>query len=103
MLFRSLRVESLPKDAFHVVVTQGHATDLPILLALARLSPRYVGVIGSDLKARKLRSDLLAQGAPPAFVERLHCPIGLEIGTNHPGEIAVSIAAELLQERDRLR
>jgi xanthine dehydrogenase accessory factor len=91
--------------AFHVVVTQGHATDLPILTALSRLSPSppYVGSIGSDVKALRLRTDLRAAGCAEGFLERLRCPIGLELGSNHPGEIAVSIAAELLKVRDQAK
>lgn len=93
------RVGELPKNAFHVVVTQDHATDVPILAALERLDPPFVGVIGSKTKAGKVRRELLELGCAPAFVEKIHCPIGLELGGNVPGEIAVSIVAQLLQVR----
>ena len=98
-------VAALSTDTFFAVMTQGHATDLPILEALSRHhpEPRYVGAIGSAVKAIKLRADLKAAGISPEWIARLKCPIGLEIGSNAPAEIAISIAAELLQARDRVR
>jgi xanthine dehydrogenase accessory factor len=65
--------------------------------------PPYIGVIGSRSKAAVLRRELAEAGIPPARLDRIICPIGLPIGTNHPAEIAVSIAAQLLQHRDQLR
>ncbi len=93
---------ALPAHAFHVVVTQDHECDRPILEAISRHFPHapYVGVIGSATKAGKMRRELKELGAGDEFLERLRCPIGLAIGGNEPGEIAVSIAAELLKVRD---
>lgn len=98
-------VTSFPADTYFICVSQGHAHDLPVLEAIFREKPNapYVGAIGSDTKGLRLRNDLLARGIPPASMEKLRCPIGLPFGTNHPAEIAVSIAAELLQTRDRER
>lgn len=93
---------SLPRNTFHVVVTQDHESDRPILEAISRHFPHapYVGVIGSSAKAGKMRRELAALGVGEEFLERLRCPIGLRLGGNEPGEIAVSIAAELLKVRD---
>ncbi len=94
----------VPAGTYCISVTQGHALDLPILCALLpREDLPYVGVIGSSVKGRRLRADLGRAGLDAAHVARLHCPIGLEIGSNHPGDIAVSIAAQLLQTRDALQ
>jgi xanthine dehydrogenase accessory factor len=87
----------------HVVcMTMGHATDRPILEAIfcSGLDLASVGVIGSRAKREVLRRELEAAGIPAAVVERLRCPIGLPLGSNQPGEIAVSVAAEILQLRD---
>lgn len=101
----ALSVEAFPADTFFAVMTQGHATDVPILEAIARYHPEtpYVGVIGSDVKAIKIRAELLKRGVAPEFVKKLHCPMGLPVGTNATEEMAISIAAELLQVRDQLR
>lgn len=94
-------VETLPAGAFVVVMTQGHATDLPVLRALlAWGGARYVGVMGSAVKAAKLRRELVESGAAEASVAAVRCPIGLKLGKSKPAEIAVSVAAELLQARD---
>ncbi|MGZ3741386.1 MAG: XdhC family protein [Bdellovibrionota bacterium] len=90
-----------PSGTYHVVVTQDHVTDVPILAALARVESPYVGVIGSKTKAAKLRLELAALGCPASFIEKIRCPMGLEIGGNKPGEIAISVAAQLMQEHDR--
>ncbi len=96
-------VDTLPADAFVLCMTQGHKTDRPILYrALARREFPFIGVIGSDAKAAVLRRELIADGLAPALAEKFHCPVGLAFGTNHPHEIALSIAAQLLTERDRI-
>lgn len=95
------QVDTLPNRAFLLCMTRGHASDLPILRRIYqsdRVFP-FVGVIGSRAKAAVLRKELLQV---PIAAERLtfHCPLGLPIGGNHPSEIAISIAAQLLQVRD---
>lgn len=87
---------------FFVVMTRGHATDLPILAAIFRhhAAPRYVGCMGSEVKARRLHRELAEGGVAANALARLHCPIGLAIGSNEPAEIALSVAAQLLQQRD---
>lgn len=95
------QVASLPANTFAVVMTQGHTTDLPVLVELLKRSDLpYVGVLGSAVKASKLRRELLEASIDPTRVEKLHCPIGLNIGNNTPAEIAVSVVAELLKYRD---
>jgi xanthine dehydrogenase accessory factor len=97
-------IAALDRDSYFVIMTQGHATDLPILTEILRARPnaKYVGAIGSNVKAIKIRSELKSLGISPEVIERLHCPIGVPFGTNHPAEIALSVAAQLLQVRDRL-
>ncbi len=96
-------IDGLPDDTFLLCMTQGHTTDRPVLhRALATRAFPFIGVIGSEAKATVLRRELIAEGVAPALVETFHCPVGLPFGTNHPHEIALSIAAQLLTERDRL-
>jgi xanthine dehydrogenase accessory factor len=98
---RELVVTFHPKT-FFLCITMGHAHDLAILLEVAKHAPEspYVGVIGSDVKALKIRKELSAAGCPKTFIEKLHIPMGLRFGSNDPEEIAISISAELLKERD---
>lgn len=94
-------VAAAREGTYFVVMTQGHATDVPILTALSRLAHPlpYVGAIGSRIKAGRIKTDLRERGVDESFCERLRCPVGLPIGDNSPEEIALSIAAELLQVR----
>lgn len=96
-------VQSLPDDAFVVCMTRGHRSDLPVLIEIfkrGRTFP-YLGVIGSKSKAAVLRRELTDAGIAEDQ-QAFHCPLGLPIGTNHPGEIALSIAAQLLEARGSL-
>jgi len=96
-------VYKLPAGTFYVCMSQGHATDLPIVRQiLNRNQAAFIGVIGSEPKARTLRGVLLKEGFTDDAVNKIHCPVGLPIGSNAPAEIAVSIAAQLLQTRDVL-
>ncbi len=97
-------VSTLPDRTFLLVMTMGHATDRPILRrALMERNFPFIGVIGSDAKAEILRGELIADGVTPEQASRFRCPVGLDFGTNHPHEIALSIAGQLLSERDRVR
>jgi xanthine dehydrogenase accessory factor len=101
----STLVAELPSDAFVVCMTMGHDTDRPILEEIFRLGREFpfLGVIGSRAKRAVLEKELTAAGIPAEQAAAFHCPIGLDIGTNQPGEIAVSLVAQLIQERDRWR
>ncbi len=86
----------LPPTAYAVVVTRGHRHDLDALRALAPGPTRYVGLIGSRAKVKRIYDALVEEGIDPAHLTRVHAPIGLDIGAVTPQEIAVSILAELV-------
>ena len=96
-------VASMSPKSFFLCMTMGHAHDVPILFEIAKLAPDcpYVGVIGSDVKGIKIKKELTDLGVDKAFIDKLRVPMGLPLGSNHPYEIAISIAAELLQVRDQ--
>lgn len=92
-----------PAGTFFVLMTRGHATDLPILAAVLKTrQPPFIGVIGSVQKAKVLRRDLRNQGLSDDKVDSFHCPLGIPIGNNTPPEISISITAQLLQARDQV-
>jgi xanthine dehydrogenase accessory factor len=94
-------IDALTDNTYVVCMTQGHKTDLPVLQRIyegGREFP-FVGVIGSRAKAAVLRRELSEAGIDHGKLQ-FHCPVGLDLGTNHPAEIAVSIAAQLLAVRD---
>jgi len=92
-----LQRTSLPAHAYAVVVTRGHTNDLEAMRALATRDLRYLGLIGSRAKVARIYDELLKDGRIAADkLERVHAPIGLDIGAVTPQEIAVSILAELI-------
>ncbi len=96
-------VQHLDERSFFVLMTQGHATDLPILAEiLTQRRPLYLGVLGSLQKASVLKRDLKVRGLPDDLICSYFCPMGLPLGNNTPPEIAISIAAQLIQRRDEL-
>lgn len=98
----AMEIHNLPDESFVLMMTQGHATDFPVLLECLKREKTfpYVGVIGSKSKRAVLVRDLIAAGIDPARAEQFHCPIGLPIGKSEPAEIAVSIVAQLISVRD---
>ena len=94
-----LHRSDIPASAFVVVVTRGHTHDLDAMRALAARDLKYLGLIGSRAKVRRIADVLLGEGMPPECLARVHAPIGVNIGAVTPAEIAVSILAELIAVR----
>jgi xanthine dehydrogenase accessory factor len=77
-----------------VVTTWGY--DLPAMEQALRQQPAYIGLVASPTKARVLFQRLRQAGYPDEAIQRIRAPIGLDLGAESPGEIAVSIMAEVL-------
>jgi xanthine dehydrogenase accessory factor len=82
-----------------VIVTRGHKVDQEALETALTTAAGYVGMIGSPSKVRTIFRKLLRKGVTPEALERVHAPVGLDLGAKTPDEIALSIAAELLMWR----
>ncbi len=80
-----------------LIVTRGHDFDQQILEAVIGADVAYLGMIGSKSKVHKSLQKLRAKDVPQARIDRLHAPIGLDIGSLTPEEIAVAIVAEIVQ------
>jgi xanthine dehydrogenase accessory factor len=85
---------------FVCVITRGHRHDAACLrVLLAGDQPRYLGLIGSRRRTIELFKLLEEEGFDRAKIDRIHTPIGIAIGAETPKEIAISILAELIQQR----
>ncbi len=95
-------VAQFPPQTFFVLISKGHAADLPVLAEIlsSRDAP-YIGVIGSQQKAKVLTRELNAIGISTEKQKAYVCPIGLPVGNNTPAEISFSIVAQLIQRRDQ--
>jgi xanthine dehydrogenase accessory factor len=90
-------------SSYLAIVTRGHVHDLAVLRETLRYSPAYIGMIGSKSKINTVYELLLEEGMSKASLEKVHAPIGLDIGAETPEEIAVAIVAEMIQVRAGLR
>jgi len=98
-IFKQLSVNS---SSYIVIATRGHQYDLACLRFALTTPARYVGLLGSRRKTKILLETLQKEGVDPSDFERVYAPIGIEIGSETPEEIAVSIAAELVAVRKKL-
>jgi len=97
-VFEKLQIDS---NTYIVIVTKFHKGDEICLRKALKTDACYIGMIGSKAKARAIKEKLLNEGFSNNLIEQIHCPVGLKIGGDSPEEIAVSIAAELVQTRNK--
>lgn len=93
--------EGLQMDAqsYIVIVTRGHLYDGLVLEQAIGTDARYIGMIGSKKKIETLYRNLMARGIPKEKLDRVYAPIGIDINSETPEEIAVSIVAQLIKVR----
>ena len=84
-----------------LLVTRGHKYDYDCLVRALRADPppAYIGMIGSRRRVRATYVQLLEEGFGRDLIDRIHAPVGLDIGAETPEEIAVAVAAELIMLR----
>ena len=96
-IFKSLEID---ESSYLAIITRGHANDETVLEWALSSSARYIGMIGSKSKVLLTYRHLQEKGFKRNdLIERVHAPIGLDIGADSPGEIAVSVVAELIKNR----
>lgn len=89
------------ENNYVVIMTFGYRTDEVALKALLQKDFAYLGLLGSRKKIEKMFSELLKEGVSPAVINKIHAPVGIAIKSRTPEEIAVSIAAEIIQVKNR--
>jgi xanthine dehydrogenase accessory factor len=95
---QALRKAELDKNTFVVIATHGHLFDQACLEAALKTQAGYIGMIGSRKKIKYVFDILKKKGFKKAQLDKVHTPVGLDIGAETPEEIAVAIAAQLVQE-----
>jgi xanthine dehydrogenase accessory factor len=83
----------------HVLIATMGDEDLEVLQQVLGAEPAYVGVIASRKRFEHVRETLAACGVPRAALERVHAPAGLDLGARTPEEIALSVMAQIVQQR----
>lgn len=94
-------IASLPYDeqTWLVVATRGHKLDGDCVLAAARTTARYIGLLGSRRKTVLIAEMLRAEGISEDRIAAVRAPVGLDLGGRTPAEIALSVLAEITQLR----
>ena len=89
----------IDESSYIVIVTRGHLYDGFVLEQAIKTKAPYIGMIGSKRKISTLYENLMKKGIPKEALEKVHAPIGIDINSETPEEIAVSIVAELIKVR----
>ncbi len=98
-MHETILAEPIDDGTYIVVVTRGHRHDERVLRAIAEKPAKYIGMIGSRRKVKLTFDDLRAAGVSDAALARVQAPIGLDIGAVTVNEIAMAIAAQLVEVR----
>jgi xanthine dehydrogenase accessory factor len=98
--FEQVMAKLSPGESSYIVITtRGHRDDMRVLRWAVQTQARYIGMIGSKRKTIEIFRQLTEEGLSPQLFERVHAPVGLDIGAGTPEEIAVAITAELIAVR----
>jgi len=90
---------AINETSYLVIVTRGHRDDMRVLQLAIATPARYIAMIGSKRKVINVIRELEKQGISRAAFERIHAPMGLDIGAISPEEIAISVTAEMIAVR----
>lgn len=88
---------SIDENSYIIIVTRGHENDKECLKAILdkKVSPKYIGMVGSRGKVLSTYKELLDEGYSEEELKKIYSPIGLDISSFEPKEIALGIMAEI--------
>lgn len=87
--------------SYVAIVTSALPTDKIALKQVLGKKVRYIGLMGSEAKIKRITSELKEEGISPSLIKKVHTPIGLPINSNTVEEIAVSIASQIIKIKNR--
>jgi xanthine dehydrogenase accessory factor len=90
---------AINETSYIIIVTRGHRDDMRVLQLAVATPARYIAMIGSKRKVLNVIRELEKVGIERGAFERIHAPMGLDIGAISPEEIAISVAAEMIAVR----
>ncbi|MBK6506533.1 MAG: XdhC family protein [Ignavibacteria bacterium] len=85
---------------FIVIMSFGYRTDEIILKSIYGRKFKYIGMMGSEEKIRKMKESLMKEGYSQKYFDSIHAPIGIDIKSETAHEIAVSVAAQLIAAKN---
>lgn len=90
------------ENSYVVIMTFGYRSDDTAIRALLHKEFKYFGVLGSKNKIKKMVADYGKENIAKDFLKKIHAPIGLQIKSETPEEIAISIAAEIIKVKNEI-
>jgi xanthine dehydrogenase accessory factor len=90
---------AINETSYLIIVTRGHRDDMRVLKLALSTPARYLAMIGSKRKVLNVIRELEREGVDRAAFEKIHAPMGLDIGAISPEEIAISVTAEMIAVR----
>jgi len=98
---KELAQVSIQPNTYITIVTQGNEYDFECLKTVIKSTAKYIGVISSKPKRVKFFGRLKKSGVEEKYLKRIHIPMGIDIGSQTPEEIAISIAAQIVAVKNK--
>lgn len=93
--------KQIKSNSFVVIVTSGFESDKEALKQVILKDIRYIGLMGTKVKVKKIFNEAVKEGIKKEQLKKIHAPVGIDINSDTPEEIAVSIAAEIIKEKNK--
>ncbi|MBL8007357.1 MAG: XdhC family protein [Ignavibacteria bacterium] len=84
-------------QTYVVILTKSYLSDKESMMQVINKKVRYTGIMGTKVKIKKIFNEAVKEGADRNRLKIIHAPVGLDINSDTPEEIAVSIAAEIIK------
>ena len=89
-------------QTYVVIVTTGYQSDKDSLKQVINKNVRYIGLMGTRVKIKKIFNEAVKEGISKNLLKKVKAPIGIDINSDTPEEIAISIAAEIIREKNKV-
>ncbi len=96
-----LKNYDINSNSYLILASRSHTLDQEALEAVWDTEAKYIGVMGSKKKIITMRKNLMEKGVAEEGLDKIYAPIGLEISSGSPEEIAISIMAEVLLVKNK--
>ncbi len=90
----------IKEDSYIVIVTTGFESDKEAIEQVINKRVKYIGLMGTKAKIKKIFNEVIKSGTKKELLEKIHAPIGIDINSDTPEEIAISISAEIIREKN---
>lgn len=92
----------IDEETYIVIAGPNHESDEKSLEAVILSGARYIGMLGSKKKIEKIREHIIGRGGKEEELDKVYTPIGIDIGSNIPSELAIGIMAEIIRVKNSL-